>query len=398
MKKPSSTFHLPSSNFHLPSSKSPRVAIVHDWLVGGGAEKVVLELHRMFPDAPIYTSYCTDEWRQKLDNKVITGYLQNWPFSALRKFLPVLRQRWFSKLNLYGFDLVISSSGNGEAKFVLSKMPSSNSHLLSSKPVHICYCHTPTHFYWRHYDDYLRNPSFRPKWLVHLGLKLLVAPLRQRDFAAAQKVDHFIANSSHIQADIKQFYGKDATVIHPPVDVDRFSQIPSSIFHLPKRSGFVTVGRQVPYKRIDVIIQACNQLRLPLTVIGNGPEHNDLVAMAGPTITFKTDVADDQMPSELAAAEAFIFAAFEDFGVAPVEALAAGTPVIAYKAGGALDYVIEGQTGLFFEDQTSKSLVKALQNFHPKKFDHSTVTKHAKTFSIENFHKQLSDILRKISS
>jgi hypothetical protein len=174
----------PTTNYQLPTTRSGqplRVALVHDWLYGGGAEKVVLELHKMFPDAPIYTSYCTDEWRHNLDNKVITGYLQNWPFSSLRKFLPLLRQRWFRTLDLSEFDIVISSSGNGEAKFVSVKEPA----------VHICYCHTPTHFYWRHYEQYLRNPGFRPYWLVRLALKVLVKPLRKRDYRAAQKVGYF---------------------------------------------------------------------------------------------------------------------------------------------------------------------------------------------------------------
>ena len=148
----------------------PTIAIVHDWLYGGGAEQVVLALHQLYPDAPIYTSYCSRTWRKKLDNKVITGYLQRWPFAQLRRLLPVLRQRWFARLDLGQFDIIISSSGNGEAKFIQTR-PDQR---------HICYCHTPTHFYWRHYQEYLRRPSFRPRWLARLGLRLLVRPLRRR--------------------------------------------------------------------------------------------------------------------------------------------------------------------------------------------------------------------------
>lgn len=156
----------------MKASSSLKVAIVHDWLVGGGAELVVQEMHRMFPEAPIYTSYCSDEWRQKLDGKVVTGWLQRWPFSKLRKYLPLLRIWWFTHLDLSEYDLVISSSGNGEAKGV--RVPSTTTH--------ICYCHTPTHFYWRHYDQYLRHPGFgicNP--LARLGLRLLVGPLRRWD-------------------------------------------------------------------------------------------------------------------------------------------------------------------------------------------------------------------------
>lgn len=361
-----------------------KVVITHDWLIGGGAEKVVVELHRMFPDAPIYTSYASPEWREKLNGKVVTGYLQHWPFSSLRKFLPLLRQRWFRKLDLSEFDLIISSSGNGEAKFARAKPGST----------HICYCHTPTHFYWRHYNTYLQNPGFGPKPLVRFALKRLVGPLRKRDYQAAQQVDVFIANSNHIKADIKQYYGREANVIHPPVDTERFVNIPDA----PPRAGFVTMGRQVPQKRVDLIIAACNELQLPLTVIGQGPMHNSLRAMAGPTITFKTNVTDAQMPLELAKAQAFIFAAEEDFGIAPVEAQAAGTPVIAYQAGGALDYVVPGKTGEFFAEQKVSSLIEVLKTFDPKKFKASNIQAHAKQFSKELFTANMHSLIDQIVS
>src|SRR5205085_2907269 len=159
---------------------------------------VALELHKMFPDAPIYTSYCTEEWRQKLDGKVVTGYLQRWPFSRLRKFLPVLRIWWFGHLDLSGYDLVISSTGNGEAKGI--KAPKA--------ATHICYCHAPVHFYWRHHDQYMKNSGFGV--LGSIGLKLLNKPLRRWDFKAAQRPDFFISNSTHTQNDVKEFYGRDS--------------------------------------------------------------------------------------------------------------------------------------------------------------------------------------------
>ncbi|MDZ7786341.1 MAG: glycosyltransferase [Candidatus Saccharibacteria bacterium] len=391
MKQPPSTFHLP------PSTRNLKVAIAHDWLLGGGAEQVVLELHKMFPEAPIYTSYCSDEWRDKLDGKVVTGYLQKWPFSRLRKFLPLLRQRWFKKLDLSDYDLIISSSGNGEAKFV---SPSSNFQLPSSnmqRPLHVCYCHSPVHFYWRHYDNYLKNPGFRPKWLVRIGLKLLVKPLRERDYQAAQKVDYFIANSTHIQSDIKKYYGRDSTVIHPPVDTSRFS---NSTFHIPssKKRGFVTVGRLVPNKRTDLIIQACNQLKLPLTVIGYGPELGNLKRIAGDTITFNDNATNQEIEESLASAKAFIFASLEDFGIAPVEAMASGTPVIAYQAGGALDYVIEGKTGTFFKEQTVDSLVRVLRQFPDHSFDPGAISKTARQFDQKHFRQAIKAHLKRIGS
>ncbi len=358
-----------------------KVAIVHDWFVGGGAELVVEQLHKIYPEAPIYTSYCSDEWRRRLDNKVVTGYLQRWPFSRLRKFLPLLRQRWFARLDLSDYDLVISSSGNGEAKFVEVKKPA----------IHICYCHSPTHFYWRHYDYYKEVPGFGPRVFVSTALKLLVRPLRKRDYQAAQAVDFFIANSSHIQSDIKTYYGRDSVVIHPPVNVDEFKAKPGV-----KRRGFVTVGRQVPYKRVDLIIDACTKLNLPLKVLGSGPLHENLVKRAGPTVDFISPAPFKEVINSLETAEAFILAAFEDFGITPVEALAAGTPVIAYKAGGALDYVQPGKTGMFFDEQTSESLADVLKKFSPSEFDHQKIKQFAESFSVGKFKNSFKNFLNTV--
>lgn len=350
-----------------------KVAIVHDWFVGGGAELVVEQIHKMYPNAPIYTSYCTDEWKQRLDNMVITGYLQHWPLYKLRKFLPLLRQRWFSNLDMSGYDLVISSSGNGEAKFVKTKEPA----------LHICYCHSPTHFYWRHYDYYKKSPGFGPKTIVRVALKIQVRYLRKRDYRAAQAVDFFIANSKHIQTDIKTFYNRDSVVIHPPVNVNAFKNQSGG-----RRHGFITVGRQVPYKRVDLIVDACTKLNLPLKVIGGGPEHKNLIKRAGPTIEFLSPALFYQVVRSVKNAEAFILAAFEDFGITPVEALAAGTPVIAYRAGGALDYVNK-TTGIYFDKQTPESLAKTLQDFQNKKFDHGKIMEQAQRFAPDQFQKKL---------
>ncbi len=362
-------------------TRTPRVAIIHDWLIGGGAERVVYELHQMYPDAPIYTSYCTDEWRKRLNGKVVTGFLQHWPFSKMRKFAGVFRIWWFTHLDLSGYDLVISSSGNGEAFGV--KTPESTKH--------ICYCHTPTHYYWRHYDQYMRRPGFgflNP--LARLGLRLLAGPLRRWDYKAAQRVDCFIANSTHIQADIKKYYGRDSIVIHPPIDIGRFSSAKST-----NRQGFVTAGRQAPVKHTDIIVQACNKLKLPLTVIGRGPDHQKLKRLAGPTVTLLDNVTDQEMPRYLANAKAFIFASYDDFGITPVEAMAAGTPVIAYKAGGALDYVAEGKTGQFFSLQTSESLCRALRKFDAGSYNAGEIKQEAQKFSPQEFQKKFNKAIQK---
>jgi len=364
-------------------SAKPRVAIVHDWLVGGGAERVVLELHKLYPDAPIYTSYCTPEWRERLDNKVVTGFLQKWPFGLLRKFVGLLRIWWFTHLDLSSYDIVISSSGNGEAFGIKT----------NKQTTHICYCHSPTHYYWRHYDLYMREPGFgvfNP--LARLGLRLLVGPLRKWDLTASKRPDYFVANSTHIQSDIKKYYQRESTVIHPPIDVERFSVTSGN-----ERQGFVIAGRQVPQKRFELAIQACNKLELPLTVIGKGPEHAKLQAMAGPTITFAGYVSDQEMPGYFAKAQGFIFPSYEDFGVVPVEAMAAGTPVIAYQAGGALDYVTEGKTGAFFAEQTVDSLCRVLQTFPTMTFDHEYIKRQAQAFAPAVFDSKMTEFISSVT-
>lgn len=363
---------------------SLKVAIVHDWLVGGGAERVVLELHHMFPEAPIYTSYCSPEWRRRLDGKVITGILQYWPFSKVRKLIPILRIWWFGHLRFKGYDLVISSSG-AEAKAI--KVPKTT--------LHINYCHAPTHYYWSRFEEYTHRPGwgiFDP--LARLGLRLLVGPLRRWDYRAAQRPDYMIANSSYIQSQIKKYYRRDSTIIHPPIDTERFKpQKPE-----PKRRGFVIAGRQTPYKRTDLAVAACTKLGLPLAVIGNGPDHERLVKMAGRTVTFLTEESDADMAADFQLAQAFIFPGVDDFGVVAVEAMAAGTPVIAYQAGGALDYVTPGKTGLFFEAQTVKSLAQALRAFDASLFNPAVVSQQAQNFSAEHFSSKLkSFILRSLT-
>jgi glycosyltransferase involved in cell wall biosynthesis len=368
----------------LTGPRQPRIAIVHDWLVGGGAERVIYELHTMYPDAPIYTSYCTDEWRQKLDGKVVTGFLQKWPFGKLRKFVGPLRIWWFTHLDFTGYDLVISSSGNGEAKGV--KVPEGTKH--------VCYCHSPTHYYWRHYDRYMARPGFGAfDPLARLGLRLLVGPLRKWDLKASQRPDYFIANSTHIQGDIARYYNRDSTVIHAPIDVTRFD-VPAPA----KRIGFVTAGRQVPLKRTDIVVEACTRLNVPLTVIGRGPDHNRLVAMAGPNVTFLTDVSDDEMPHHFAAAQAFLFASFEDFGIVPIEAMAAGTPVIAYKAGGTLDYIEPGVTGTFFADQAVDALVAAIHDFDASTYDEQVIRQKAHAFAPAVFRAKMTDFISTIEA
>lgn len=357
-----------------------KVAIVHDWLIGGGAEKVVYQLHLTFPDAPIYTSYATQEWRDKLGGKVHTGILQYWPFSRLRKFLPILRIWWFQRLNLEGYDLIISSSG-AEAKGI--NVPAGT--------VHINYCHAPTHYYWSRYDAYMEHPGFGPlDPLARIGLRTLVGPLRDWDYQAAQKPDYMIANSTHTAREVQKYYGRTAEVVFPPVDVERF--VPSK--HTGDRFGFIIAGRQTPYKRIDLAVAVCSRLNVPLKVIGKGPDHERLCAMAGQSIRF-IQANDTEMIRHFQTASAFIFPGIDDFGIVAVEAMAAGTPVIAYKGGGALDYVVEGETGAFFDEQQVEQLAAVLKAFDPHSYDNKKISRHAQKFSADRFQ---AAIRKKITS
>lgn len=363
-----------------------KVAIVCDWLVGtGGAERVVLELHRLFPDAPIYTSqydsnpriWFGDKWFSDAD--IRTGWLQRLP-TALKKFLPLLRIVYFSRLDLSKYDLIISSSG-AEAKGINVK----------AGAVHLNYCHSPTHYYWMRYEDYLANPGFgKLNFLARFGLKILVGPLRKWDYKAAQKPDYMVANSNHTKTMIKKYYMRDSEVIHPPVDIDRFK-----INLKEPRKGYITAGRQTPYKRIDLAVEACTKLNLPLLVIGRGPEHKRLKHIAGPSITFLRNVNDEQMSHYLNSSIAFIFPGIDDFGIVAVEALAAGTPVIAYEEGGALDYVKPGLNGVRFTPQTTEALEKALQTFQTKKFNHESIAKTSEEYSINKFHDAMSRFIEK---
>lgn len=355
-----------------------RVAIVHDWLVGGGAELVVEQLHKLYPDAPIYTSYCTAEWRQRLDDTVVTGWLQH--LGKVRKFIPFLRIWWFQSLKFDNFDLVISSSG-AEAKGIRT----------GKHTLHVGYCHAPTHYYWSRYETYLAHPGFgKLDFLARFGLKLLVAPLRRWDYKAAQRPDYLIANSTHIQQEIKQYYGRDSVIVYPPVSTERFTRPENQ--NLP-RTGFLISGRQTPYKRFDLAIQACSELELPLRVIGNGPDQARLKKLAGPTVTFLGKVSDEQLEREFGSASTLIFPGLDDFGITPLEAMAAGTPVLAYQAGGALDYVIPGKTGEFFTKPTVGSLVSALEDFDPANYSVATLQAEAARFSPETFRTKIQDVI-----
>jgi glycosyltransferase involved in cell wall biosynthesis len=363
-----------------------KVAIVCDWLTGiGGAERVVLNLHELYPDAPIYTSqYDPDAIDWFKDADIRTTWLQKLP-KSFKKFLPVLRAWTFSRLDLSEYDLVISSTG-AEAKGIKT----------GPNTVHICYCHSPTQYYWIRKDEYLQHPGFPIglNWLAKLGLKFLITPLKEWDKHAAKHPNFIITNSTHTQTMIKRYYGREATVINPPVDVERFKLKANP----PSRHGFVIAGRQTPYKRMDLAVEACNQLKIPLIVIGNGPDHRRLEKMSGRTITFLSDVNDAAIVDHFQSSLGFIMPNMDDFGIVAVEALAAGTPVIAYKKGGALDYISSGKNGIFFEKQNVKSLVDALESVLAKSFNYDAIEESAQQFSAQNFKQQFKEFIKQTLS
>lgn len=357
----------------IPNPQSPKVAIVADWLTNmGGAEKVVLALHEAFPDAPIYTStYVPEKMPDFAGLDIRTTSLQNLPgpLKKLHKFFPMQRVRAFRELDLSEFDIIISSS-SAEAKQVRKTRPDQ---------IHICYCHTPIRYYWSHYEDYRRDPGFgKLNWLIRLAMPFFVPPLRDADYKAAQDVDLFVANSTEVQRRIKKYYGRDSTVIHPPVDVNRFTPARE------RGNYYVALGRQVPYKRIDLAVSAATELNVPLRVYGNGSEHERLVHMAGPTVQFFTDrftdAADAAVTEALNAAKGFIFPAEEDFGIVQVEALAAGAPLIALSRGGTKDIVEEGVSGVLFRDQNPDAVANAIRYAEKHEFLPGTLRRKARRF------------------
>jgi glycosyltransferase involved in cell wall biosynthesis len=372
-----------------------RVAIVCDWLTEvGGGEKVILAVHEMFPEAPIYTSQYRPKRATWFDDcEVRTGWL-NWVPQWARRFTPFLRQWYFNRLDLSDYDLVISVTG-AEAKSVKTV----GKH---GKAIHICYCHAPTQYYWSLYDQYMDNPGFG-KFLnpiVRLALKLLVRPLRRSDYRAAQRPDYFVANSSYVAGEIKKFYGRDSTLIWPGVDVDAVGRIKKTL-PTGKRQGFIISGRQVSWKRVDLAIGACIKLNKQLLVVGDGPEHTQLVEQARghDNIRFLPRYNGvGEIVGHFAGAKAFLFPSLEPFGIVPVEALAAGTPVVALCKGGALDFVRDGKNGVFFDEQTVDSLAEAIRRIDTMSFDASSVSRSAEKFSEDNFKKQLYDLVQKASN
>ncbi|MEO6109556.1 MAG: glycosyltransferase [Candidatus Saccharimonadales bacterium] len=363
---------------------APKIAIVHDWLTNmGGAEPVVLELHKLFPKAPIYTSVYNKAALPAFHSiDVRTTYLQK----KLPKFLrykhilwPVLRAHAFRTLDLSEFDIIISSS-SAEAKAVRKTRPGQ---------IHIAYIHTPIRYYWSHYEEFKKEFRFgllTP--LIRPVIPFFVKQMRKKDVASIKDIDVLIANSTITQERIKKYYGRSSNVVHPPVDVERFTPPPTG-----PRSGYIAWGRHVPYKRFDLAIEACNKIGAELTIVGSGPDTARLKKLAGPTIHFPGRISDKSLEKAVQGSSAVLFPNEEDFGIVAVEALAAGTPVIAYAKGGALDIVQDGETGVLFKKQSIDGLLAAMERASTMKFLPATLHRKSKRFDKSLFDTRMKKIV-----
>jgi glycosyltransferase involved in cell wall biosynthesis len=353
------------------------IALVADWLtVYGGAEHAIKEFVTLWPDAPLYTTVADPSRLGPLASAhIVTGHLQRW-YRLVRRHQVLLpwMPRAVEEIDLRGFDVILSSS-HAVAKGII---PPANA-------VHVCYCHTPMRYAWEMEETYLQD--FRIPKKLRPRVKRILARIRRWDLTTAKRVDVFIANSRETQERIRRIYARDSVVVTPPVD-DRFFATP--VKSMAQRNSYLAVGRLVPYKRFDLLIALANERKLPLVIAGRGQEERRLRAMAGPTVTFLGYVPDEQLPGLFASATAFLFPPYEDAGIAPLEAQACGTPVIAFGAGGALDTIREGTTGLFFNEQTAASLGDAIDRFEKKTFDPETIREHARQFSEENFRRQIA--------
>jgi glycosyltransferase involved in cell wall biosynthesis len=358
-----------------------KVAIVHDYLVQmGGAERVVELFHRMFPDAPIYTTIADYDrlWPGFRQADIRTSWMQRIP-GVLKRFKHYF---WLYPLAIQSFDLrdydLVLSSSSAFAKGAR----------VSGKTLHVCYCHTPMRFAWN-FDQYMAA-SEAGLWQKKLA-KLLIPPLRRWDRANTRGVHHLIANSTVVRQRIEKYYQRSASLIHPPVNLSRFR-----VSKLAPGDYFLVVSRLVSYKRIDLAVEACTRAGKKLLVIGDGPDRRRLEAMAGPTVRFLGRLSDEQIVAYMQHCRALIFPGLEDFGITPLEANACGRPVLAFRGGGALDTVQPGLNGLFFDQQTAEALAEGLEHVAAVSWNPEKIRQHAEKFGEETFVRQMKTLLERL--
>lgn len=357
-----------------------KVALVHDYLNQyGGAEKVLEVFAEIFPDAPIYTLV----YDPALVNKIFPGkeirasFLQKIPFAkSYHRIFPPLMPFAVEKFDLSQYDLVLSDSA-AFSKGVITR----------PETLHVCYCHTPIRYAWDDSHKYIRefNMPFLVKPLVHVFMNYL----RLWDREASFRVDKFMCNSDFVAKRIGKYYKTKATVIYPPINTEEF--FPGE----KTKDYFLMVGRLLVYKRFDLAIDAFNELGLPLKIVGTGPEFGKLKKRANWNIEFLGDVDNQKLREYYQSCRALIFPQEEDFGIVAVEAMACGRPVIAYRGGGAMESIKEGETGLFFNEQKIDSLIEAVKKFELEKFDSGKIRIHAEQFNKKNFIKKINEFIEK---
>lgn len=351
--------------------QNKKIAIVCDWLTSmGGAEKVIQAIHELFPKAPIYTTLHNEKNISIFNNaKIITSNIQKIPFAKNnhQMFLPLMPYA-FEKFNLNDYDIVISSS-HSCAKGIIT----------NSSTLHICYCHSPMRYAWEnninYINEYNMNAVFKKisPYFIH--------KIRMWDRLSADRVDEFIANSNVVKRRIKKYYKRESNVIYPFVDTEK-----NKIGNTEKEKNFyLAVGRLIPYKKFDLIVEAFNLNKKPIKIVGTGICEKDLKKSANKNIEFLGFIKDEELISLFQSAKALIFPQIEDLGMTVLEAMACGCPVIAYNKGGALETVVDKKTGLFFKEQTKESLIDAIEKFETLKFDKEIIRSHAENFSKEEF-------------
>lgn len=355
-----------------------RFALVHDYLnQWGGAEKVLQAFCEIWPEAPIFTLvYDRKATRGYFEErKIYTSFLQKVPFlkNNHRLFLMFMPQAAES-FDFSGYDIVLSDSAS-YGKGVIT----------SPETLHVSYCHTPLRYVWDDNQKYVNEFCF--PWVIKKFSSLPLSWLRIWDKEAASRVDKFIANSFFVQKRIKKYYGRDSEVIHPPLNSQNFSIEKNDDY-------FLMVGRLLPYKRFDLAIETFNKAKKPLKIIGDGPDKKRLKKMAKDNIEFVGEVKSDKdLASYYSRALAFVFPQEEDFGIVALEAMAAGRPVIAYAGGGALETVVDGKTGILFDEQSRESLEAAIKKFNPNDFDSQAIRQHALGFDKEIFKQKIKNFV-----